>query len=381
MPAKRYLRVLSTLDPQAGGVVTAVVESVRYHNENRDECFDVVCFDKERKNYHNIGGVDVYNFPSFSSYRISIQFLIWLWNNSRKYDGVIFDGLWQFYILGGYVCRLKNVRFFVFSHGMMDVYFNRFILKYFKKIPFWLLIERNVISLAEGVFYTTEEEVLASINSFPFLKSKNLISPLGIEGPSEKKSKCKEVFLERFPMLKGKEFNLFLSRISKKKGLDILLDLISSDHFLGEFIVIAGPDDNAYADALKKELRAREVDDRVLWTGMLGGDAKWGAFYSAQLFLLPSHQENFGLVVPEALSCGLPVLISNKVNIYRDIVNFKAGIVCDDTIGSLTASFSDWKLKRNNSEEFARNAYFCFNSCYSREVAAQSLADNLRGMI
>ena len=64
---------------------------------------------------------------------------------------------------------------------------------------------------------------------------------------------------------------------------------------------------------------------------MLKGDLKWGAFYAAEAFVLPSHQENFGVAVVEALACELPVLISDKVNIWPDIAHDEAGIVNADT--------------------------------------------------
>ena len=64
---------------------------------------------------------------------------------------------------------------------------------------------------------------------------------------------------------------------------------------------------------------------------MLTGDAKWGAIYGCEAFVLPSHQENFGIAVVEALACRKPVLISNQVNIWREIESSGSGIVADDT--------------------------------------------------
>ena len=60
---------------------------------------------------------------------------------------------------------------------------------------------------------------------------------------------------------------------------------------------------------------------------MLQGDLKWGAFHASDAFVLPSHQENFGIAVAEALGCGLPALISDKVNIWREVEADGAGFV------------------------------------------------------
>jgi glycosyltransferase involved in cell wall biosynthesis len=65
---------------------------------------------------------------------------------------------------------------------------------------------------------------------------------------------------------------------------------------------------------------------------MLNGEAKWGALYGCEAFVLPSHQENFGIAVVEALACGRPVLISDQVNIWREIVEGGAGLVAEDTL-------------------------------------------------
>jgi glycosyltransferase involved in cell wall biosynthesis len=76
---------------------------------------------------------------------------------------------------------------------------------------------------------------------------------------------------------------------------------------------MAGPDQAGWQMKLEIQAEKLGISERVSWTGMLSGDLKWGAFHAADVFILPSHQENFGIVVAEALSCSLPVLISNKV--------------------------------------------------------------------
>jgi glycosyltransferase involved in cell wall biosynthesis len=97
-------------------------------------------------------------------------------------------------------------------------------------------------------------------------------------------------------------------------------------------LVIAGPDQIGWRDRL--EFRARElgVDSRITWTGMIKDELKWGAFQAAEAFVLPSHQENFGVVVAEALACGVPALLSNKINIWREVCADGAGIVAEDTL-------------------------------------------------
>jgi glycosyltransferase involved in cell wall biosynthesis len=75
---------------------------------------------------------------------------------------------------------------------------------------------------------------------------------------------------------------------------------------------------------------------------MLLGDMKWGAFQASDAFVLPSHQENFGIAVAEALGCGLPALISDKVNIWREVETDGAGFVAADTVEGTVSSLTRW---------------------------------------
>jgi glycosyltransferase involved in cell wall biosynthesis len=75
---------------------------------------------------------------------------------------------------------------------------------------------------------------------------------------------------------------------------------------------------------------------------MLQGDLKWGAFHASDVFILPSHQENFGVAVAEALGCGLPALISDKVNVWREIEADGAGLVAADTVDGTEKNLLRW---------------------------------------
>src|SRR6185369_13539161 len=129
-------------------------------------------------------------------------------------------------------------------------------------------------------------------------------------------------FFAAFPALKGRQFLLFLGRVHPKKGCDLLirafaksLDKIAPDMDL----VMAGPDQVNWVPELKALTKRLGVDNRVHWPGMLTGALKWGAFHSADALVLPSHQENFGIAVAEAMACCTPALISDKVNIWREV--------------------------------------------------------------
>src|SRR5262249_23386297 len=144
--------------------------------------------------------------------------------------------------------------------------------------------------------------------------------------------------------LEGKSFILFLSRIHPKKGCDLLIkgfaEVFGADPT--KLLVIAGPDQVGWKLELERLVSDSGLQGRVLWPGMLMGDAKWGAYRCCEAFALPSHQENFGIVVSEALACGKPVLISNRVNIWKEIREDGAGLVEDDTERGSSSMLEVW---------------------------------------
>ena len=154
----------------------------------------------------------------------------------------------------------------------------------------------------------------------------------------------REAFFDRFPHLRGQRIFLFLSRIHPKKGVDLLIEafaaVAASDPRLQ--LMIAGPDQVGWQVSLQQRAADLGIADRITWPGMLSGELKWGAFRCAELFCLPSHQENFGIVVAEALACGLPVAIAEPVNIAADVEQAGAGIVHAVTSESTEEALRQW---------------------------------------
>jgi glycosyltransferase involved in cell wall biosynthesis len=177
-------------------------------------------------------------------------------------------------------------------------------------------------------------------------------------------------FTEKCPDLNGRPYFLFLSRIHQKKGVDLLIEtyaeLFEAAQQTGKTIpalVIAGPGlTTAFGKKVtRRALAYMQLQESVFFTGMLTGDAKWGALYGCETFVLPSHQENFGIAVVEALSCGKPVLISNQVNIWMEINRGGGGIVADDTWAGTKSLLQQWLSlsaeAKNNMGQNALNVY------------------------
>jgi glycosyltransferase involved in cell wall biosynthesis len=141
---------------------------------------------------------------------------------------------------------------------------------------------------------------------------------------------------------------------------------------------MAGPAEGEYAESLKQTVAGLGIESRVTWTGMLVGAVKWGALRAADVFILPSHQENFGIAVAEALACRLPVLISNKVNIWREIDADGAGLVePDDTEGTyrLLKRWIDFDSTRR--EAMRSQSIKCYQKRFSIPEAGKAFIDAL----
>jgi glycosyltransferase involved in cell wall biosynthesis len=167
---------------------------------------------------------------------------------------------------------------------------------------------------------------------------------------------------------------LVLGRLHPKKGCDLLIRAyaeVAPDLEL----VMAGPDQVGWMAELKGLAETLGIGDRVHWPGLMTGSAKWAALKGAEAFILPSHQDSFGLAVGEALGCGTPVLITDKVNIWREVHAAGAGLVgTDSVVGVATMLRSYLSLSETTREEMRAASRACFAEHFDmRATAAKTL--------
>jgi glycosyltransferase involved in cell wall biosynthesis len=183
---------------------------------------------------------------------------------------------------------------------------------------------------AAAVHYTTEAEQVAT-ETFLGLNHGKVIT-LGIEANSAA-PRSPEKLSRYFPDLADEPYVLVLSRLHPKKGLDVLIDafnsLVQQKKFAHWRLVIAGDGPAEYVSKLRAKVVSGSHPERVLFTGWLEGEKKAVVLSNACLLVLPSHQENFGLCVMEALSNAVPVLISPHVNLASEIANANAGWISE----------------------------------------------------
>ncbi|WP_339865811.1 glycosyltransferase [uncultured Algoriphagus sp.] len=336
---------------------------------------EVLCFDKSSIDYgltddfviHKIGA-------SVSPYAYNSKLSEWLLSNLARFDIVLIHGLWLHTSYGTFrtwnMFKKRNSVYpelYVMPHGMLDPYFQKAPdrkFKSFRNSVFWHLFEKKVVNGVDGVLFTCQREKELACKSFKDYHPKNEINVgYGIQQPPPYINEMKNEFLEISGLKENTPYFIFLSRIHEKKGIDLLLDSYTSIVKENKFetipkLVIAGPLSSKYAQSMKDSVSDR---DDIIFTGMLQGNAKWGALYLSEAFVLPSHQENFGIAVVEALACSAPVLISDKINIWKEIVEGEGGIVKSDTKIGVKNLLEQW-LQLNNSSKInyrstAENTY------------------------
>jgi glycosyltransferase involved in cell wall biosynthesis len=328
--------------------------------------------------------------PGRGSYGYAPRFTQWIKEHHAEYDAVIIHGLWQYSSFGVWrALRGTNTPYFVFPHGMLDPWFNRtYPFKHIKKLLYWPWAEYRVLRDAAAVLFTSEEERRLARESFSPYRGHEVVVNYGTAAPSVDLENARRDFSNRFPQLCEKRFLLFLGRLHEKKGCELLIQAFAAirktagvDRSLQ--LVIAGPGaDESYFRYLKDLAASMAGNDReenpITFAGMLTGNLKWGAFAAADAFVLPSHQENFGIAVVEALACSTPVLISNKVNIWREIVNDGAGFADDDDRDGTIRLIERWIQTPVAERETMRvNAKKCFERRFEINRAVDSLLETL----
>jgi len=321
--------------------------------------------------------------PSRGSYAYNARLVPWLRAHACDYDAVFVHGIWQYHSFAAWrALRKSGVPYYVFTHGMLDPWFKRaYPLKHLKKWLYWPWADYRVLRDARAVLFTSEEERLQARQSFWLYRVREQVVAYGTSAPPQNHTELREGFLGTHPDLRGRRILLFLGRVHEKKGCDLLVRAFAEAANVAPtlHLLIAGPDHTGLVERLKALARDLGVAGRISWPGMLCDAMKWGAFYSAEAFVLPSHQENFGIAVAEALGCGVPVLISDKVNIWREIRAHGAGLVEADTVQGTSKLLRGWlnlsSVERAAMGERARDLY---RARFTVNAMAESLLDVIR---
>jgi glycosyltransferase involved in cell wall biosynthesis len=399
----KILHITSQMDPEKGGISQGIRTMIEGLNKLGAHS-EVVTLDQPGAAFFKDEVIIIHTpgagkGPWFYNAKLGQ----WLKANMDRFNAVIIHGLWLYHgyaawkavrLLNNHSNRLKNKKkdaptLFVMPHGMLDPYFQLAEgrkLKAIRNRAYWKLIEGKIINQADGLLFTCEmEKQLARKPFSPYQPKRENVVGLGVAEPPAFISEMHKAFLEKCTELGNNSYFLFLSRIHEKKGVDLLINAYKKiiEQYPGKNIpklVIAGPGlETLYGDKIQKLiLESPELMASVFFPGMLKGNAKWGAFYGCSAFVLPSHQENFGVAVVEAMACSKAVLISNQINICSEIETHNAGIVAEDTPEGTRSLLEKWEqLTSDEKQVMGLQARDCFEKKFAMVPAAKRLLNAL----
>ena len=372
----RILHAIQSADPAGGGPIEGIRQLASATRADQEH--HVVSLDHPAAPFLQGFPLPVTALGPSSVLGYSRRLTPWMRAHAHAWDCVVIHGLWRYVSVGTWrALRAGATPYVVMPHGMLDPWFKQeYPFKHLKKWLFWPWTEYRVLKDATAVVFTCEEERRRARQSFWLYRCNETIGTQAVATPTGNPGAQRAEFLKRHPELEGKRIVLFLGRIHPKKGCDMLVaafSAIAREH-ADLHLVMAGPCHDGWKADLEREAARLGAARRITWTGMLSGDLKWGAFHSAEAFILPSHQENFGIAVVEALACGVPVLISNQVQIWREIEQDGAGMVEPDNSVGTARLLRRWlELDPALREAMADRTQRCFVRRFETRLAAEKL--------
>jgi glycosyltransferase involved in cell wall biosynthesis len=337
MPVRKVLHVIPSVGPLRGGPSVMVNQLARSLARSGVETH-VATTDDNGPGKLSVrhgepviqDGVSYWYFPrQLRFYTTSWPLSAWLSNSMAGFDLLHIHALFSFAALpASFWAVRRRVPYVVRPLGTLNEWGMTHRRPWLKRASF-RLVESRILAGAALVHYTSEQERREAKALGVSTQSAVIPNPL----PESPCRGLRGAFRARYKELNGRRIILFLSRLDQKKGLDLLLRAFAEVRQEGwdAALVVAGEGEPRFTEALKVDAGNLGIAGDVLWTGFLTGDAKQAAFADADLFVLPSYSENFGIAVAEAMAAGVPVLVTDQVGIGQQIAMSASGLVvrCD----------------------------------------------------
>ena len=368
----RVLHVIRSIDSSTGGPAFAVAQMGKVlstHKVSMDVATTVSANgDKEEppgatQIIQNAGRC--FRFPRQIGKTWSFSWQLWNWlkKNIQNYDAVHITGVFTFPVfIAARQAQKAGVPYIIRPAGTLDVY-PLAQKAWRKKIYYWLFIKR-ILNDASAIHVTSESErnQLALLG----IKDKCVVVPLSVMLPEpaavERKADCALRLL-------------FLSRIHPKKGLPVLIEALSilRRRGISATLTIAGDGSGAYLSEIKRLIGEFAIADVVHFVGFVEGREKTRLLAEADIFVLPSYQENFGIAVAEAMAAGLAVIVSDQVAIAGEIVENNAGIVIPVDMPEVLADKISCCIDPEYREQMGRRAREFVKTRFSADRQGQQL--------
>ena len=377
----KVLRIISTLNPQKGGPAKAIIDnSLAMINQNIK--VDILTCDRTSSKFYKSKYINIINQgPSFfGNFYFSYNLFFWLLKNKKNYDFFILHGIWDFKNIVAFM--LLNNNYSVFVHGSLHPAQGKGFFNKAKKKLYWLIFEKRNLLKSKSLLLTSNKEKAQLDDTFVDTKGiKKVFVKYGILKSNPNKKILLSKFNKKFPFLKNKSFYLYLGRLHKQKGADIIIEAVNKIKLNSNIkILIMGPFiGSKFENKLKLLVKKYKLEKQIFFSNAQFGDIKWGAIYSSKAMLLPSHGENFGISLVEAMSAGKPVLTTFKVNINDIIIKYNAGLISRDNLTNFSKILLQFQtLNKKKKNQISNNALKCFKDNFDISSNHNSLSSYIK---
>lgn len=306
-------------------------------------------------------------------YKFSLPLTRWLARNVARYDVAHIHALFSYATVpASFYAARAHVPYIVRPLGTLNQYGMRQHHALIKKISF-PLVERRILARAARVHYTSAQEKLEA--EALGVTQPSVILPLGVAIAQD------EIARVRLP---GEPLRiLFLSRLDPKKGLDLLLPAFAAlrAREVNAQLIIAGDGEDDFLNDVKRRAQELQLGAAVQWMGFITGDAKTRLLCDADIFVLPSYSENFGIAAVEAMGAGLPVIVTTEVGIADEIAEAGAGTVVAPGATALQQALAQLCADGALRDAMGARGRALARSRYSTEATTRALIDLYRDVI
>lgn len=248
-----------------------------------------------------------------------------------------------------------------------------------KKQIYASLIERRNLNQAAAVHCTSSEEAI-NVRDFG-ISTPSITLPLGVTPPQPIKD-AKEKLHKTYNISSETPVLLFLSRLHHKKQPELLLkaasQLIKQKPY---HVILAGTGDPQYYKQLETLSHELGISHAVSFTGFVTGHDKNLLLQGSDAFVLPSHSENFGIAVAEALASGLPVVITPGIQISTEIKAANAGLIAEPNVAAIATAINKIITNPELSAKLRENGLNLARNRYSWDAIAKELATSYEEII
>jgi glycosyltransferase involved in cell wall biosynthesis len=337
-------------------------------------------YDKEKVNFVKELPFEVEyieeQLPRFIMPSFSLKFNKRIKELSKDYDLIHLAGIFDFYSIP---VAFTDFKFIYSSHGtFMKEAYKMVKLKKVKKDFYMNMIGKKVLKKAKFIHLLTQEEKDHFLEFYPEFEDKIRVIPNGLDLSQFEIKYNRFNLISKYPYLKDKKIILFLSRINWKKGLDILIPAFAKLYKEDKnyHLLIAGKDDgDGYEKRVREWISDYGLTDGVTFTGLLTGKDKLIAFYGSDVFVLPSYSEGLPTAVLESMACGVPIVVSDKVGISREIMRYNAGTLVKNTVDDVYNGIKNVFSNLDKTKDMALNGRKMVHELYDINKVADKMIE------